>query len=312
MLRAKTRNKSRNNYRKEMNKENLPLTLMAIPFVIYIIMFRYVPLFGWSFAFTNYKPGLSIFSLKFEGFKYFRFISVLWKDVANALLNTIVMSGLSLLTMVFPILFALLLNEVASFRIKKLIQTTVTLPHFVSWVIVYALCFSLFSTNGMVNRALSMLGSDGTVNILGNKDAAWLFMTVLGLWKELGWSSIVYLAAIASVDPELYDAAKVDGAGRFAVAIHVTLPGLAATFIVLLLLKIGNLLNVGFEKYLMFTNTITTSKLEVLDIFTYRIGIGTQQYSFATAVSILKSVVSVVLISLANMLAKKVRGETII
>lgn len=304
--------KAGNQRGKKINREKLYLTLMAVPFVIYTIMFRYMPLFGWSFAFTNYKPGLSFSNLKFEGFKYFGYIAFLWKDVLNALLNTIVLSGLSLLTMVFPIVFALLLNEVANLRMKKLIQTTVTLPHFVSWVIVYALCFSLFSTSGMVNQVMSLLGKSGTANILGNKDASWMFMTGLGLWKDMGWSSIVYLAAISGVDTELYDAARADGAGRFAMAIHITLPGLMSTFIVLLLLKIGNLLNVGFEKYLMFINTITTSKLEVLDIFTYRIGIGTQQYSFATAVSILKSIVSVVLISLANTVAKKVRGETII
>ena len=298
--------------KKKLDRERLSFTLMALPFVVFTFIFSYVPLFGWIFAFTNYKPGRSLGNLKFEGLKYFRYLITFWKDVSNALINTLALSALSLATMVLPILFALLLNEVRCARYKRTVQTIVTLPNFVSWIIVYSLCFALFSTDGMVNTLLKTLGSTRTVNILGNANAAWGFMTVLGVWKNLGWNSIVYLAAIAGVDESLYDAAKVDGAGRFRCALHVTLPGILPTFLVLLILSIGNLLNMGMEKYLLFSNTVTSSKLEVIDLLTYRMGIGTQQYSFATAVGILKSGVSILLLTVANLLAKKIRGETVI
>ena len=302
----------KNPKKRKLDTERLSFTLMALPFVAFTFIFSYVPLFGWMFAFTNYKPGRSLRSLKFEGLKYFRYLITFWKDVSNALVNTLALSALSLITMVLPIIFALLLNEVRSSRYKRVVQTVVTLPNFVSWIIVYSLCFALFSTDGMVNMLFQTLGIDYTVNILGNANASWVFMTVLGVWKSLGWNSIVYLAAIAGVDETLYDAAKVDGAGRFRCAVHVTLPGILPTFLVLLILGIGNLLNLGMEKYLLFSNTVTSSKLEVIDLLTYRMGIGTQQYSFATAVGILKSGVSILLLTIANLLAKKIRGETVL
>ena len=298
--------------RRKIDKERLAFTLMALPFVLFTIVFSYVPLFGWIFAFTNYKPGRSLGNLKFEGLKYFRYVVTFWNDVSNALVNTLALSLLSLATMALPILFALLLNELRSPKYKRVVQTVVTMPNFVSWIIVYSLCFALFSTDGMVNSFLDALGIDASVNVLGNADTAWGFMTALGVWKSIGWSSIVYLAAIAGVDETLYDAAKVDGAGRFRCAIHVTLPGILPTFLVLLILGIGNLLNLGMEKYLLFSNTVTSSKLEVIDLFTYRMGIGTQQYSFATAVGILKSGVSILLLTITNLAAKKIRGETIL
>ncbi len=298
--------------KRKLHKERLTFTLMALPFVIFTFVFSYVPLFGWIFAFTNYKPGRSLRNLKFEGLKYFRYIITFWNDVSNALINTLALSILSLMTMVLPILFALLLNEIRSSKYKRVVQTVVTMPNFVSWIIVYSLCFALFSTDGMINTFLDALGINATINILGNADGAWAFMTILGVWKSIGWSSIVYLAAIAGVDETLYDAAKVDGAGRFRCAVHVTLPGILPTFLVLLILGIGNLLNLGMEKYLLFSNTVTSSKLEVIDLFTYRMGIGTQQYSFATAVGILKSGVSILLLTITNLAAKKIRGETIL
>jgi putative aldouronate transport system permease protein len=305
-------NKKSMQRRKKINKEYLSYTLMSLPFVLFIFFFNYMPLFGWIFAFTNYKPGHSIKSLKFEGLKYFRYIITFWNDISNALVNTIALSLLSLLASVLPVLFALLLNELYSRNYKKLIQTVVTLPHFVSWIIIYSLCFALFSTNGMVNTCLSLLGTESKINLLGNADKSWMFMTGLDIWKNTGWNSIIYLAAIAGIDEALYDAANVDGAGRLQRIIHVTLPGMVPTFIVLMILKIGNLLNLGMEKYLLFSNTITYPKLEVLDMLTYRMGIGSQQYSFATAVGIIKSIVSILLLRGANTIAKKIGTEGIL
>lgn len=299
--------------RRKIKPRRLKLTLMALPFVIFVFLFCYVPLMGWGLAFFDYRPGLAFSKLKFVGFKYFELLGYYKEDIINALVNTLGLSGLSMLTSLIPPLFAILLTEVRHNRLKKGIQTMITLPHFVSWIIVSALCFSLFSTNGMVNQLLQGLGYTGKpVNVLGNADTAWTFMTALDIWKEVGWNSIVYLAAIAGIDEELHDAAKVDGASRFQRICHITVPGLTPTFIVLLLLKVGNLLSVGFEKYIVFNNSLMASKLEVIDVYTYRIGIGTQDYSFAIAVSILKSVVSIILLFSVNSLAKRTRGDSII
>lgn len=299
--------------KKRVKPRRLKLTLMALPFVIFVFLFCYVPLMGWALAFFDYRPGLALNRLKFVGFKYFELLGYYGDDIVNALVNTLGLSGLSMLTSLIPPLFAILLTEVRHNRLKKGIQTMITLPHFVSWIIVSALCFSLFSTNGMVNQLLQALGYTGRpVNVLGNGDTAWAFMTALDIWKEVGWNSIVYLAAIAGIDEELHDAARVDGASRFQRICHITVPGLTPTFIVLLLLKVGNLLSVGFEKYIVFNNSLMASRLEVIDVYTYRIGIGTQDYSFAIAVSILKSVVSILLLFSVNSLAKRIRGDSII
>ena len=291
----------------------LKLTLLALPFVVFVFLFSYVPLLGWGLAFFDYKPGLSLDKIKFVGFKYFQLMFFYKEDILNALLNTLVLSFLSMAVSVLPIVFAILLTELRHSRMRKAIQTVVTLPHFVSWIIVYALCFALFSSNGMVSQVLMKLGlTNKPLMLMTNASTAWLFMTLLGIWKELGWNSIIYLAAITGIDEEYYDAARVDGAGRFRCIWHITVPGLMPTFIVLLLLKVGNLLSVGFDQYLVFNNAMISSRLEVLDLYTYRIGIGTQDYSFAVAVGIVKSVVSLLMLFSVNALAKRVRGESII
>lgn len=298
--------------RKRLKRERLSLTLMAMPFVIFIFAFYYVPLLGWILSFFNYKPGYPLNNLQFVGLKYYRMIIENWDDVSNALINTFVLSTLSLMLMPIPVLFAILLNEVHSKKLKKFIQTTVTLPHFVSWVIVFSLSFAMFSNDGMLNKLLLNLGFiEKPTNLLGNYNVAWRFMTILSLWKGLGWNAIVYLAAMAGIEESLYEAASIDGAGRFRSILHITIPGVMPTFIVLLILNIGNLLSVGFQQYFVFNNPMLAGKLEVIDMYTYRIGIMTQDYSFATAVSVVRSIVSISLICFANIFAKRVRGEAI-
>lgn len=299
--------------RRRLDREGVKLLLLALPFLALVVAFCYLPLFGWSFAFINYKPGLSFSQMEFVGLKYFGYMIKYNKEVLRALRNTLVMSGLSTLTMVLPVIFSILLNELRSPRLKKAVQTAVTLPHFISWVIVYSLCFSLFSTNGMYNNLMRSLGYENATNsVLSTYDHAWTVMTLLDVWKGLGWGTIVYLAAIAGIDGSLYEAAAVDGAGRFARIWHITVPGLMETFIVLLLLHVGNLLSVGLDKYLNFKNAINAQKLEVLDLYVYRIGLATHDYSFATAIGIVKSFVSIVMLCSVNLLAKRIRGDTII
>ncbi len=299
--------------RSAKKRRRLLVTLLTVPFIIHVFLIYYVPLLGWSLAFTNYRPGLDFTKLSFVGLKYFKLIGYYWEDVLNSLKNTL---GLGLLNILFswaPMVLAILLTELPYKRYKKTLQTVGTLPNFVSWVIVYSLSFAIFSTDGIFNKVMMQLGlSDKSNTLLSNKNTVWGFMIALNLWKSLGWNSIIYLAAIAGIDQSLYEAATVDGANRFQRIWHITLPGMMGTFVVLLLLQVGNILSGGFEQYLAFSNTMTASKLEVLDIYTYRIGIQTQDYSFATAVGMLKSLISVTLLFGVNKLSKAVRGESII
>ena len=219
------------------------LMLLALPFVIHIIAIRYVPLAGWALAFFNYKPGKALDKLPFVGLKYFELIGFYKEDVINAVINTGALSGLGVLFSWFPMFLAMLLNEVRNRYWKNGIQTVITIPNFVSWVIVYALCFSIFSTEGLYNQ---LFHTNNT--LLTNKDTIWYFMEGLTLWKSAGWNSIIYLAAIAGIDESLYEAAMVDGANRFQSALHITLPSLMSTFIVVLLLQIGSFMSAGFDQ----------------------------------------------------------------
>lgn len=299
--------------KKKHNREGWKLTALAMPFVLYVIAFRYVPLFGWALSLTNYRPGRSLDKLQFVGLKYFKLIGYYWGEIQNALINTLALSLMSLVVMVVPMIFAICLNEVTSSKLRKFVQTVVTLPHFVGWVTVFAIMFALFSTNGMLNTLLMSLGIiKEPTQLLANVKLAWPFMIFLDMWKDVGWNSIIYLAAIAGIDASLYEAVKIDGGGRLACALHITVPSLMPTYLVLLVMNIGKLLTVGFDKYVLFSNAATSPKLEVLDIFTYRVGLLTQDYPFAIAVSVVKSFVSILLIIIANMIAKKVRGATII
>ena len=289
------------------NRRRWLLTLLALPFVIHIIAIRYVPLAGWALAFFNYKPGRDLATMPFVGLKYFKLIGFYREDVLNALTNTVALSTLALLFSWFPMLLAILINEIRSRRRRMLIQTAITIPNFVSWVIVYSLCFCIFSSEGLFNQVFHT-----TNNVLGDKKNIWFFMEGLTIWKTAGWNSIIYLAAITGIDETLYEAAVVDGANRWQCTLHVTLPGIMSTFIVLLLLQIGSFLSVGMEQYFAFSNVMVASKLEVLELYTYRIGLKTMDYSFATAISIIQSLVSIALLLGVNGLSKLTRGEGII
>lgn len=293
-------------------KDGLKLLLMSLPFVAFAFAFSYVPLFGWIYAFFDYKPGIPLSNTEYIGLENFR---LMFEDprMGPVLINTLVLSLLSIATAPIPMLFAIMVSEVRSGWFKRLVQTTSTLPHYISWVIVYSLAFSMFSTEGAVNSFLVTLGiSDTPVNVLGNYDRVWTVQTLLLLWKSVGWSAIIYLAAIVSIDSEQYDAAKVDGAGTLRTIWHITIPNIMPTFIVLLLLSVSNLLSAGFEQYLVFTNAIIADRIEVLDLYVYRLGLITGDYSYSTAVGIFKSVISIILLFTVNFLSKKFRGQGIV
>jgi putative aldouronate transport system permease protein len=302
------------NLQKRKPKYSLSLTLIAVPFIIFIFIFSYVPLLGWAIAFFDYKPGMKFHQLHFVGLKYFEMAFSGGSQLPLVMRNTFAMSFIGLLTSPLAVIFAIFLSEIKSVKFKKFIQTTTTLPNFISWVIVYGIAYSFFSTDsGFVNVILSRLNLlDEPFNFLANADIAWYFQTALGIWKGLGFGAIVYIAAIAGIDTELYDAAKVDGAGRYRVMWHITVPGVMPTYFVLLLLSISNILNNGFDQYYVFYNAMVAERLNVLDYYLYRIGLYIGNFSYSTAMGMFKTCMSVGLLFGANWFAKKVRGESII
>ena len=293
-------------------KKDYKLLYYALPFMIIVLLFNYVPIFGWIYAFFDYVPGVKLNDSEFVGLEYFKLIFT-DANVWRSLTNTFIFAILGILFSPLPMFFAILLNEVKNGPVRKIVQTFTTLPNFISWVIIFSLAFTLFSSDGLITTMLLKIriGTDGQ-NLLGDGKAVYIFQSLLGLWKGLGWSSIIYLAAIAGIDQEQYEAARVDGAGYFRCAIHITMPAMIGTFVVLFILNIGNFLNTGYEQYLLFKNSMTADNIEVLDLYAYRIGLENMDYSYGVAISIIKSVVSVVLVTFANLVAKKARGSAVV
>ena len=223
------------------------LLYLAIPFLIIVLLFNYVPIFGWIYAFFDYVPGVRLNDSEFVGLEYFKLI-LTDINVWRSLKNTFVFAFLGIIFSPLPMIFAILLNEVKNGPVRKLVQTFTTLPNFISWVIIFSLAFTLFSSDGLITALLIKAGVyvEGQ-NLIGDGNAVYLCQSFLGLWKGLGWSSIIYLAAIAGIDQEQYEAAKVDGAGYLRCAIHITLPAMLGTFVVLFILNIGNFLNTGYD-----------------------------------------------------------------
>lgn len=288
------------------------LLWMAIPFITIVFLFSYVPIFGWLYSTFDYVPGVSIFQCDFVGLDYFKLI-LKDENVLRALKNTFVFAILNLCLTPLPMLLAILLNELRNGPVKKFVQTFTTLPNFISWVIIFSLATALFASDGIITDFVVRLGlGDASNSLLGANDAVYWFQTFLVQWKTLGWSSIIYMAAISGIDQEQYEAARVDGAGHFKCAIHVTVPAMMETFVVLFILNVGNFLNTGYEQYLLFKNSLTAPNIEVLDLYTYRIGLQNMDYSYGVAISVIKSVVSITLVLAANMIAKKIRGKAVI
>lgn len=295
------------------NKKDYTLLLYAMPFIIFIILINYAQIFGWAFAFVEYKPGVSIFSQKFIGLANFKRLLDPGSNFLPAFRNTIVFGVLGILSSPIPVCFALMLSELRSSKFSRIVQTLTSFPNFVSWVLVYAIAFTFFGSEGYVNLILQKLGViEESLNILGNPDITYAFQVFLGLWKSVGWSAIIYIAAIAGIDGELYNAASIDGANRFQKIVHVTLQGIKPTFFILLILNISGLISAGFEQYFVFFNPLVSDKMDVISTYIYRIGLGGAQYSFATAVGMFQSVVSVFLMLFVNSMAKKATGNAII
>ncbi|WP_258881631.1 sugar ABC transporter permease [Paenibacillus sp. sptzw28] len=290
------------------------LYLMSIPFIAWIFVFNYLPLWGWTMAFQNFKPGKSFFDQKWVGFKHFvdlftddRFILIMR--------NTLAMSGMSLVAgFTIPIIFAVLLNEVRNQFMKRTVQTISYLPHFVSWVVVAGIVTKMLSTDGgVINQILVGLHLiDQPIQFMAKGNLFWSIVTAADVWKETGWNTIIYLAAIAGIGQELYEAARVDGASRIQQIWHITIPGIRSTIIVLLILSIGHLISIGFEKQFLLGNNLVTDYSEVLDLYALNYGLGMARFSFGTAINIFNSVVSVILLFAANGLFKRYSNESIL
>lgn len=299
-----------NMLRKLQSNASLALFLIALPGILHFIVFRYVPLLGNVIAFQKYDMFRGIADSPWVGLKQF-VTMIRYEDFTRILKNTII---LSLYRLVFgfpaPLLLALLLNEIRHSAFKRTVQTVLYFPHFLSWVIVGGIFIRLLSTDGVVNDIVALFGLERTIWLQQTE----YFRTILvtsGIWKEAGWGTIIYLAAIAGINPNLYEAAMVDGAGRWQRMRHVTLPSLMPAIVVLLLLRIGHLLDSGAEEVLMFMNPMVRDVAEVIDTYVYRVGLMEAQFSYTTAIGMFKSVVGLMLIVGLNRLAKKTTGESI-
>lgn len=302
--------------KKKGDREGYEMFFIVLPFMILSFLFCYFPLTGWVFAFFDYRAPLKLAQCEFVGIKWFRSLFANKTQIAQlwqVMKNTFAMSTLGIATSVIPMIFAMFLNEIKCKKFKSLVQTLTTIPNFISWVLVYSVAFSLFSDSGLVNTLLQQTGFiDHSIKFLDSDKHTYLSMLLWGQWKGIGWGAIMYLAAIAGIDPELYDAAKVDGAGRFSLMRHITLPALLPTYFVLLMLSVANFLNNGMDQYFVFQNAFNKTHIQVLDLYVYNIGLTGNSISLATAISMLKSLVSIALLFIVNFLSKQTRGESVI
>lgn len=280
------------------------LYLMIMPVLAYYIIFHYLPMVGVSIAFQDYRITRGIFESRWVGFKHFTsfFTSqYAWRTIRNTL-------SISIYSLVFafpmPIMLALLLNEIKRLRFKKMVQTITYMPHFISSVVICSIILDFVSNGGIVNEILGLLGMN-PINFMSQPNWFYPIYILSGIWQHVGWDSIIFLAAIASIDESLYEAASIDGAGRFKQIWHITLPGLLPTVAILLILRIGQLMNVGYEKILLLYNPSIYSSADVISTFVYRKGIADANYSYAAAIGLFNSIVNFILLVSTNKISKK-------
>ena len=279
---------------------------LGIPGIVLLFFMNYLPMRNLLMAFQDYNPHLGLLKSPWVGLEHFQ---TLFQDPKfyNMLKNTLIISGLSLLTFPAPIILALIMNEVRNAAFKKFVQTAVYLPHFLSWAIVASLTFFLLSTEqGLVNKIAEMMGNEPTAYMFSS---GWIYVIILvqSVWKGIGWGSIVYLAAISGIDQTLYEAAKMDGASRFQCIWKITLPSIMPTIMVMLILKMGTIISVDFEQVFLMNNAMVKQQLEVFEVYIFNnsIASGSTQYSYSTAIGIFKSVINTGLVILTNWIANR-------
>lgn len=294
---------------KEMKKQSF-LMIVSFFMVVYGIIFYYWPLTGWIMAFQNYKPKKGLLGSKFVGLDKFKF---LFEDdtFIKVIRNTFAMGVINLVsTTIMAVLFAIILNEVRRNWIKKPIQTISYLPHFLSWIVVTGILHVSLSPTGIVNDVLMRMGViKQAINFFAHPQYFWWIVAFANCWKETGFNAIIYFAAITGIDPSLYEAASIDGADRLQKIKYITLPGIKPTFLILLLMNVGNVLNAGFEVQYLLGNGLVQSVSQTIDIYVLKWGISQNDYSLGTAAGLFKSVVSIMLIFIANGVAKRYSEE---
>ena len=287
--------------------------LYIVPFLVIVAIFSYYPLYGWFYAFFDYQPPFPLTWERFVGLKWFKTMvsnKVRITQLLEVLRNTFAISGLSLGFSWFPMVFAIFLNEIKFNKFKKFVQTVTTLPNFISWVLVYSVAYSVFNSTGAVNSVLMSLGILEEPEIfLASADHIWFKMWLWLTWKNAGWAAIMYIAAIAGIDEELITAAKVDGASRMKIIWHITIPCLLPTYFVIVMLNLANFLSNGFEQFYVFQNAFNKDYIQVIDLYVYNLAMGNGGYSLSVAVSMFKSVVSIILLCVTNTVSKLVRGH---
>ena len=303
------------------------LMLMSVPMLLYVLLFNYVPLWGWVNAFKEYSTRSTLGSGNAPWFGWGNFAQLfrdnasvvdgrmgLWNDFGLSLRNTFVMSAINLtFGTVSAILLAVLLNEVRSKAFKRTVQTVTYLPHFLSMIVVVSMAQSIFSTDGPLNDFLVSMGLvKERIFWLGDKKYFWWLVGIINVWKEVGWGTIIYISAMTSSDPCLYEAAAIDGAGRFQRILHVTLPGIKSTFVILLIMNIGHLLEAGFEIQYLLGRGVVYDVASTIDIFVLKYGTEKLDIGVATAAGMFKSVVAIVLLVIANLIAKALDEDTLI
>lgn len=288
--------------------------IMLLPALICTVLFSYLPVSGWIMAFTDYKVGKSMWSAPWAGLKQFKNFFLDSGDAFPIIRNTVVMNVFSILIgLGTAFIFAILLNEVKNRPFSKLVQSASFFPYFMSWVVLYAVIYSMFSMgSGAVNETLMSLGMiKEPLNILGNASYSWFLIVAVNTWNSLGYSSVIFIATIAGIPREMYEAAEMDGAGRFSRIVYVTIPNMIPTLIVLLIMNSGWIFNSGLDQYFVFTNPTNMETMEVFDYYIYRYGMKLFNYSYATAVGIVKTLVSFILLIFVNKLSRKYSGKSI-
>ncbi len=292
-------------------RKNGKLYLLFIPVLVYYVVFCYAPMYGAIIAFKNFSPVKGILGSEWVGLWHFKsfFTS---PDFGRLMFNTLNISLNNLLWgFPAPIILAILLNEVKSVTFKKTIQTVSYMPHFISLVVVCGMIKMFVADNGIITKALAALGLVKSQSLLGVKEYFVPIYVISSVWQEIGWNSIIYLAALAGINQELYEAAWIDGAGRFRQMIHVTLPGLAPTIVVLLILRMGSVMTTGFEKIILLYNPLTYDTADVIASYVYRRGLVESNFSYSSAVGLFNSVINFVLIIAANRVSRIVNNSSL-
>ncbi|MGG3311385.1 MULTISPECIES: ABC transporter permease [Paenibacillus] len=281
------------------------LYLLLVPGILFILLFKYTPMYGITIAFKDFNIFTGFADSPWVGWKHFEKLFTS-PDFAQVFKNTVIISFLKIVILFpLPIIIALMLNELRNMVFKRTVQTVIYLPHFLSWVIVGGLFIDLLSTNGgIVNKLLVFLGMEQIAFFLDNSVFRSVLITSAG-WKETGWSTIVYLAAFTMIDPMLYEAAKIDGAGRWKQLWHITLPGIAPIIVLMFILRLGNVLEAGTEQILVMYNPVVYQVSDVIGTYVYRQGLGNQDYSFSTAVGLFEAVISFTLVIMGNAMSRK-------